>query len=153
MAIGTVNSQSNVSAVGGTHSTQGSTGVAALADATSTQMSSMTEMLKKLQQLQQDAPDQFKQVMNAVGTSLKAQAAKTGDKALGDLAERFVKSGQTGNLSLVQPPQGPPPEHSRVQKAYSAGTAPKVSPDYLANMIQSTIQSITGSGATATASL
>jgi hypothetical protein len=153
MAIGTVNSLSNAQALGGTSSTQGTTGVATLTDATSTQMSSLMESFKKLQQLQQDAPDLLKKVLNAIGTSLKAQASGTGDKALSDLAERFAKAGQTGDLSSIQPPQGPPPEHSRVQKAYSAGTAPMLSPDKLADVIQQAIGSVTGSGVTSNATL
>jgi hypothetical protein len=153
MAIGTVNSLSNAQALGGTSSTQGSTGVSSLSDATSTQMSSLTEMLKKLQQLQQDAPDQLKKVLSTIGSDLKAQAGSTGDKALSALSERFAKAGQTGDLSTIQPPQGPPPEHSRVQKAYSAGTAPMLSPDKLADIIQKAIGSVTGSGVTSNATL
>lgn len=78
----------------------------------------LPDLIKKLSELKESDPDKFKTMMTAISAGLNkasdsAAAADTGysgieSKILGDLSSKFVNAGETGDLSLLQPPQRPP---------------------------------------------
>ncbi len=75
-------------------------------------VSGPAQMLSQLQQLQAQDPTKFKQVMSSIASTLQKDAKSASDPQaqhmLNDLASRFQKAGDTGDLSALQPPSGGP---------------------------------------------
>ena len=89
-----------------------------LGDSTA-QVSDIGMFMSKLQELQKSDPDKFKQIMAKIAEKLKdaaSEALKSGDsrqaEMLNDLAAKFTKASETGEMPDLKPPQragGPPP--------------------------------------------
>lgn len=123
-------------------------------------VSRMANLLSQLQELQTSDPEKFKEVMEKMSRQLAEAADGTQGRDAGflaDLADRFAEAGETGDLSLVQPPDGPPPggPPPRGARAYedqatSAGqSSQRVD---LAQLLQSILEGVSGttsSGASA----
>jgi len=82
---------------------------------TDVQISSPSELLSRLSQLQSADPEKFKEVMNDIADKLKQASEGDGDgasanKMLADLSAKFSGAAETGDLSKLQPRQGPPPQ-------------------------------------------
>jgi hypothetical protein len=83
--------------------------------------------------------------MSKISKELKQRSDSTGDKFLGDLSDRFAKAGESGDMSLVQPPQDPPPRIPRGAAAYASGQRPSMTPDDIAQLMQNALSSVIGS--------
>jgi hypothetical protein len=145
MTLGSVTSVSSRTVLDGTRHTPGANDTPAIGDGTSTQLSSLIDTVKQLQGLQESDPDQFKEVMSKLSKELKQRSDSTGDKFLGGLSDRFAKAGETGDMSLLQPPQDPPPRMPRGFAAYSSGQGPSMTPDDIAQLMQNALSSVTDS--------
>jgi hypothetical protein len=75
-------------------------------------MSNPAEMMNKLQELQETDPEKFQSVMDQIADELEAAAAAeeeaTGQPGrLGDLAAKFREAAESGDLSVLKPPEPP----------------------------------------------
>ncbi|MFO0581544.1 MAG: hypothetical protein U0229_04655 [Anaeromyxobacter sp.] len=111
-------------------------------------VSKMADLLSRLQALQTSDPEKFKAVMKQMSEQLSTAADGTQGREAGflaDLADRFAEAGETGDLSLVKPPDGPPPgaPPPKGAKAYEeqAGSAGQSSQRVdLAQLLQSILE-------------
>ncbi|MFO0556026.1 MAG: hypothetical protein U0271_47045 [Polyangiaceae bacterium] len=107
-AIGGVGAVRSVAAVSST--TRSSNAARASPSNDQADISGPAQMLSKLKSLQKSDPEKFKQVMAEVSDSLSKQAATVTDpnerKMLTDLAEKFWKAKDSGDLSGLEPPKG-----------------------------------------------
>jgi HSP90 family molecular chaperone len=77
-----------------------------------TKMSNPGEMMSKLQELQEEDPEEFLTVMEQIAEELEAAAAEeeeaTGQPSrLSDLAAKFREAAESGDLSVLKPPERP----------------------------------------------
>jgi len=79
--------------------------------ATSTQLSPMGELMSRLQSLASSDPAKAKTVLASVAGDLKSKAADSNDPHLAAVADKFSQASQTGDLSVLQPPQGAQGQH------------------------------------------
>ncbi len=77
-------------------------------------MSKIGQFMSKLSDLEKTDPTKAKQVLSSIADKLNTAASSaTGDEAthLKDLAAKFTKAADTGDLSGIQPPKGGPGGH------------------------------------------
>ncbi len=87
--------------------------------AAATDVSDHARVLSTLQSLSAAHPDKFKQAASAYADTLKTLAAQTGGaqgEHLTRLAQKFDEAGQSGKISVLQPPAAPA---GAVQAAYA----------------------------------
>jgi len=80
-----------------------------MTDTDKTSMSKLGEMMSKLKDLEHTDPAKAKQVLQAIASKLNdAASSATGDDAahLKDLASKFTKAADTGDVSSLQPTKG-----------------------------------------------
>jgi hypothetical protein len=132
---------------GGISSTGSTSGVASSSFGDSAQISGPGKLFSELQQVASQNPTEFKQLTGQIATQLQNAAQQaTGGLAsfLTALANKFESASTTGDVSLLQPPQGGP----------SAGTynaQGQVSQSLLADLNSS--DSLSSSGSLGLASL
>jgi hypothetical protein len=86
----------------------------------STSMSKLGSFMTKLSALEKSDPAKAKQVLSTIASKLnEAASTATGDQAthLKDLAAKFSKAADTGDLSGIQPPQGGGHHHHKAAAA------------------------------------
>ncbi|MHC1781389.1 MAG: hypothetical protein AB9891_01275 [Anaerolineaceae bacterium] len=76
------------------------------------EMSNPAEMMSKLQELQEKDPESFQTIMDQIADEIEAAAAEeeeaTGQASpLSDLADKFREAAESGDLSILKPPEPP----------------------------------------------
>jgi hypothetical protein len=93
----------------------------------STDLSGPAELFKKLEALSKSDPAKFKQATQEISEKLTEEADSATDpgakEMLTDLAAKFKKASQTGDASVLKPPQGSPPAGGPSKSGGSSGTA------------------------------
>jgi hypothetical protein len=114
MSISSISSLTQTQAVSFQSRTKSSEPSSGNGDQTS--MSKIGQVMAKLSDLEKTDPAKAKQVLQTIASKLTDAAnSATGDEAdhLKDLAAKFTKAADTGDLSGIQPPKGghhgPPP--------------------------------------------
>ena len=135
-----------------------SAAVTASASGGGVSLSGVGQFLSKLQELEKSDPTKAKQVLTDIAGRLKADAGQaTGTQAdrLNQLADKFQKAADTGDLSAlpaagapaVQGGQGHHHGHHKAQQAYQSGQG-----DSLLEMMNSVLAADTGKATTNSAS-
>jgi hypothetical protein len=92
-------------------STPGSTSSTLSLEKAST--SGPSELFRKLEALATSDPEKFKQVTSELAAAVKDAADAATDpreqQLLADLAAKFTEASQSGDASVLKPPEGPPP--------------------------------------------
>ncbi|MGC4000254.1 MAG: hypothetical protein QM767_23565 [Anaeromyxobacter sp.] len=152
MMISSLTTTSSTSAVTAT-SAQGTSDVSTLTDpGAPPELSGLSDVMSQLQELQQSDPDKFKEAMKKIAEKLKAAAGDAGDGFLSELAGKFEKAAETGDLDSVKP-KGPPPGGPRrkPEEAYQANAKQGMSPDDIAQLMQQALSEVNGGSSSSAA--
>ena len=130
MSVNGIGSTSNLSAtlaITSSRPPQTSTVDASLSPEESSSLSGPAELFKKLEALSKSDPAKFKQATQEISEKLTEEAGSATDpgakKMLTSLAAKFTEASQTGDASVLKPPQGPPPAGGPSKSGGSSGKA------------------------------
>ena len=108
--------------------TQASTSTNTGASSDSVGVSQFAQLMQKLQQLQTSNPAEFKQVMSDAAKQLKTAAAQSTAPAqakfLTNLADKFQKAADTGDLSALQSQSGTAGAYAHHGRHHHGGAPP-----------------------------
>jgi hypothetical protein len=127
MSISSITSASRQASVARLQPSTPSTVDASLSTKASSSLSGPAELFMKLEALSKSDPAKFKQATQEISEKLTEEANSATDPGakamLTDLAAKFQKASQTGDASVLKPPQGPPPAGAPSKSGGSSGKA------------------------------
>ena len=127
MSISSISSASRLASVASLQPSAPSTVDASLSPEESSSLSGPAELFKKLEALSKSDPAKFKQATQEISEKLTEEADSATDpgakKMLTGLAAKFNEASQTGDASVLKPPQGPPPAGGPSKSGGSSGKA------------------------------
>ena len=127
MSISSISSASRLASVASLQPSAPSTVDAPQPAEDSSSLSGPAELFKRLEALSKSDPAKFKQATQEISERLTEEANAATDpgakKMLTGLAAKFNEASQTGDASVLKPPQGPPPAGGPSKSGGSSGKA------------------------------